>query len=90
MERLIGICVPQMRGFNKLEKGPTTYVVSFPRVMPSVRCPVLCCLAVSLLISLQCKIVEASGDSCAKSDFTRLWAIYMQYSRGPPGTYLSG
>ena len=37
---------------------------------------------------LQYRIVEVRRDSCAKSDFTRLWATNMQYSHGPPGYLL--
>ena len=38
MESLHGICVPQMRGVDKKGEGPTTYVVSLPRILQSVRC----------------------------------------------------
>ena len=34
------ICVPQTREVYEKGEGPATYVVSFPRVLQSVRCPV--------------------------------------------------
>ena len=40
MERVHVICVPQMRGVDEVGGGPTTYVVSFPKVLKEVRCPV--------------------------------------------------
>ena len=40
------ICVPHTRGVDEKGEGLTTYVVSFPRVLQSVRCPVLVCPAV--------------------------------------------
>ena len=33
MARSHGICVPQTRGVNEVVGGPTTYVVSFPKVL---------------------------------------------------------
>ena len=39
-ESLHGICVPQIRGVNEGGEGPRTYVVSFPRILQLVRCPV--------------------------------------------------
>ena len=41
MARIHGICVPQKRGVEKVREGPTTYVVSFPRLLPEVEFPVL-------------------------------------------------
>ena len=41
MEILHGICVPQTRGIDEKGEGPTTYVVSFLRILQSVRCLVL-------------------------------------------------
>ena len=32
MARMHGICVSQMRGVDEVGGGPTTYVVSFPKV----------------------------------------------------------
>ena len=43
MAWLHGICVPQTRGVNEVGGGPTIFVVSFPRVLKSVKCPVLGC-----------------------------------------------
>ena len=37
MEILHGICAPQTRGVDEKGEGPTTYVVSFPRILQSVR-----------------------------------------------------
>ena len=42
-----GICVPQTRGANELLGGSNTYVMHFPRVLQSVKCPVTGCLAVA-------------------------------------------
>ena len=47
MARQHGRCVPQARGVDKKGEGPTTYVVSFPRILQSVRFPVLGCPAVA-------------------------------------------
>ena len=41
--RCHGICVPQTRGVDEVGGGPTTYVVSFPKVLQEVRCPVPGC-----------------------------------------------
>ena len=41
MARLNGICVPHMRGVNEGGGEPTKYVVSLPRILQSVICPVL-------------------------------------------------
>ena len=46
MERLHGICVPQMRGVDERVGGSTTYVVSFTRVLKLVKCLVPGCLTV--------------------------------------------
>ena len=46
MVRVHGICVPQMRGIDDVGGGPTTYVMSFPKVIKEVRCPVPGCPAV--------------------------------------------
>ena len=46
MVRSHGICFPQTRGVNELGGGPTTYVVSSPKVLQEVRCPVSGCPAV--------------------------------------------
>ena len=35
-----GICFPHIRGVDEVGGGPTTYVVSFPKVLQEVRCPV--------------------------------------------------
>ena len=43
MARSHGICVPQMRRFDEVGGGPTKYVVSFPKVLQEVRCPVPGC-----------------------------------------------
>ena len=40
MERLHGICVRHMRGFNTVGGVLNTYVVSFLRVLQLVICPV--------------------------------------------------
>ena len=42
-----GIFVPQTRGVDKVGGGPTTYVVSFPRIFQEVNCLVSGYLAVS-------------------------------------------
>ena len=47
MARIHGICVPQTRGFEEVGELPTTYVVSFPRVLHMVKFPVLGCLEVA-------------------------------------------
>ena len=47
MEIIHGIYVSQTRGFNKVGGGLTTYVVSFPRVLQTVKCPVPVCLSVA-------------------------------------------
>ena len=47
MERLHGICVPQTRGVDEGEVGPTTYVVSFSRVLKLAKSPVPGCLVVA-------------------------------------------
>ena len=47
IESLHGICVPQTRGADEKGEVPTTYVVSFPRILQSVMCPVLGCPAVA-------------------------------------------
>ena len=47
MERSHGICVPQTRGVDEVGEGPTTYTVSFPRVLKEVICPVPGCPAVA-------------------------------------------
>ena len=47
MARSCGICVPQTRGVDEVVGGPTTYVVSLPKVIQEVRCPVPGCLAVA-------------------------------------------
>ena len=39
-----GICVPLKRGLDEVVGGPTTYMVSFPRLLQEVKCPVLGCL----------------------------------------------
>ena len=41
MERIHGICVPHTRGVDKVGGGPTTYVVSLPRLLQEVKCLVL-------------------------------------------------
>ena len=41
------ICVPEMRGVDDKGEGMSTYVVSFPRVLQSVRCLVPGCPVVS-------------------------------------------
>ena len=41
-----GICVPQTRGVDEKGEGPDTYVMSFPGILQSVRCPVPGCPAV--------------------------------------------
>ena len=40
MASLHGLCVPQTRGVDEEGEGPTTYVVSFPRILQSVIFPV--------------------------------------------------
>ena len=40
MARSHGICIPHTRGVNGVGGGTTTYVVSFPRVLQEVICPV--------------------------------------------------
>ena len=47
MASLHGICVPQTIVFKEEGEVPTTYVVSFPKILQSVRYPVPECLAVS-------------------------------------------
>ena len=47
MPRIHGICVPQTRGVNGVGVGPSTYVVSFPRVLKEVKCLVPGCLEVA-------------------------------------------
>ena len=46
-DSLDGICVPQTRGVNEKGEGPTTYVVSIPRILQLVRCLVLRCPAIA-------------------------------------------
>ena len=43
MASLHGICAPHMRGVDEEGGETTTYVVSFPRILQSVRCPVPGC-----------------------------------------------
>ena len=40
MERVHRICVPKMRGVNVIGGGKKTYMVSFPRVLQEMKCPV--------------------------------------------------
>ena len=47
MELILDICVPQTREVNKLGEGATTYVVSLPRLLQSVKCPVPGCPAIA-------------------------------------------
>ena len=47
MTQIHGICVPHTRGVDKVGGGPTTYIVSFPRVLQEVKCTVLGCPAVA-------------------------------------------
>ena len=47
MARIHGICVPQTRGVNGVGVGPSTYVVSFPRLLKEVKCLVPGCLEVA-------------------------------------------
>ena len=47
MESLHGTYVPQTRGVDEKGEGITTYVVSFPRILQSVRCLVPGCPAVA-------------------------------------------
>ena len=47
MEIIHGIYAPQTRGFDKVGGGPITYVVSFPRVLQTVKCPVPGCTLVA-------------------------------------------
>ena len=47
MAQIHGICVPQMRGFDEVGGGPTTYVLPFPRVLQELKCPLPGCLAVA-------------------------------------------
>ena len=46
MAQVHGICVPQAMGVDKVWLGPTTYVVSFPRLLQTVKCLVPRCPAV--------------------------------------------
>ena len=47
MVRSHGICALQTRGIDEVRGGPTTYVVSFPRVLQEVNYPVTGYLAVA-------------------------------------------
>ena len=47
MESLHGICAPQTRGVDEKGEGPTTYVVSFPRILQLVKWLVPRCPAVA-------------------------------------------
>ena len=47
MTRINDICVPQTSGDNKVGRGTTKYVVSFPRVLQKGKCPVPGCLVVA-------------------------------------------
>ena len=47
MARNHGICIPQTRGADEIGGGLTTYVVSLPKVLQEVRCPVTGCPAVA-------------------------------------------
>ena len=47
MEKIHGICNPQTREVDKIGGGPTTYVVSFLKVLQEVGCLVPGCLAVA-------------------------------------------
>ena len=38
MAKIHGICIPQTRGGDKVRGVPTTYVVSFPRVLQELKC----------------------------------------------------
>ena len=40
MEQIHGICIPQTRSVKEVGGGPTTYLVSFPRLFQEVKCPV--------------------------------------------------
>ena len=40
MAQIHGICVPQTRGVDKVGGGPTTYMVSFPRLLQEIAFPV--------------------------------------------------
>ena len=43
-EQINGIFVLHTRGVNEVGGGPNIYVVSFPRVLQDVKCPVSGCL----------------------------------------------
>ena len=47
MAWLHGICISQMREVNEVGVGPTIYLVSFPRVVQSDKCPVRGCPVVA-------------------------------------------
>ena len=47
MERAHGIVMPYIRGVEIGGGGPETYVVSYPRVLKSVECPVYGCLSMA-------------------------------------------
>ena len=47
MARIHGICVFQTRGVDEVGGRPTTYVVSFPKVIKEVRCTVPGCPVVA-------------------------------------------
>ena len=47
MAILHGICGPHIRGVDEKGEVPTTYVISFPRILHSVRCSVLGCPAIA-------------------------------------------
>ena len=43
MSRSHGICVHHTRGVDEVGGGPSTYLVSFPRLLQEVKCPVPGC-----------------------------------------------
>ena len=46
MARSHGICVHHTRGYDEVRGRPTTYMMSLPKVLQEVRCPVPGCPAV--------------------------------------------
>ena len=55
MARSRGISVPQTRGVDEVGGGPTTYVVSFPKVLQEVICPVPGFPAVAHITCILCQ-----------------------------------
>ena len=47
MARILGMCTPNIKEVDEVGGGPTTYVVSFPRVLQKLNFPVTGCSLLS-------------------------------------------